>query len=88
MSKKSQSSEQISSDEEGDSTGMSKSKEKGCNYSTFTRCKPHTFDGSLGTAAAQQWLREIEASIDIRECSKDQIVKYATHSLAGEALCW
>jgi hypothetical protein len=30
----------------------------------------------------------MEAAIDINECSEDQMVKYATHSLAGEALCW
>ncbi|GKA55590.1 hypothetical protein Tco_0754662 [Tanacetum coccineum] len=34
------------------------------------------------------WLREIEDIFEISECSPRQRVKYASHSLKGEALHW
>ena len=75
-------------DDDGSDDSESEEISKGCNYGVFSRCKPPTFDGNGDVAAAQRWIREMNAVLNISECREDQKVKFAAHSLVDTALVW
>jgi hypothetical protein len=61
---------------------------KGCTYESFMSCKPKDFYGKGGAVEDLQWIEEMESILDISNCSDELKVKYASHSLKGEALSW
>jgi hypothetical protein len=76
------------SEDEYDPDGSDGEPMGGCTYGAFKRCNLPSFDGTKDASAAQQWLREIEAVLNVSECREEQKVKFASHSLVSEALCW
>ena len=64
------------------------SKKKSVTYQQFRECNRPQFVGMRDVVATHKWLREMEAVIKLSECRDDQKVKFAAHSLVGEALYW
>nr|XP_017217142.1 PREDICTED: uncharacterized protein LOC108194703 [Daucus carota subsp. sativus] len=59
-----------------------------CTYKTFKDADPPIFKGDLDPHVANTWIKEMEKVIEISECLDEQKVKFATHSLRGEAVFW
>ena len=55
---------------------------------TFQRENPPTFQGRYDPDGAQDWLKEIERTFRVMDCSEAQKVRYGTHMLAKEADDW
>ncbi|XP_074323230.1 uncharacterized protein LOC141660168 [Apium graveolens] len=54
----------------------------------FKDADPPIFKGELDPHVANVWIKEMEKVIEISECSEEQNVKFATHSLRKEAVFW
>ncbi|XP_074347679.1 uncharacterized protein LOC141686550 [Apium graveolens] len=59
-----------------------------CTYKTFKDADPPIFKGDSDPHAANTWIKEMEKVIEISKCLEEQKVKFATHSLRGEAIFW
>ena len=56
--------------------------------SEFLRTQPPTFSRSEDPLDADDWLRQIERSLDIAQCQDHEMVRFASHQLRGAALSW
>ena len=54
----------------------------------FLRTQPPTFSRSEDPLDADDWLRQIERSLDIAQCQSHEMVRFASHQLRGAALSW
>ncbi|XP_076916658.1 uncharacterized protein LOC143576460 [Bidens hawaiensis] len=63
-------------------------RQRGCTYKTFLGCGPRSFNGTEGAVGIMRWVEKMENVLDISGCADDQKVKYATCTLADEALTW
>ena len=55
---------------------------------TFLRNHPPTFKGRYDPNGAQTWLKEVERTFKVMQCSEVQKVRFGTHMLAEEADDW
>ena len=55
---------------------------------TFLRNHPPTFKGRYDPDGAQMWLKEVERTFRVMQCSEVQMVCFGTHMLAEEANDW
>ncbi|XP_074336819.1 uncharacterized protein LOC141673993 [Apium graveolens] len=55
-----------------------------CAYKAFKDADPPIFKGELDPHVANVWIKEMEKVIEILECSEEQKIKFATHSLRGK----
>ncbi|KAK1427944.1 hypothetical protein QVD17_16705 [Tagetes erecta] len=60
----------------------------GCTYKSFMACKPNNFYGTEGATGAIRWMEEMEAVLDISDCSENKKVRFASHSLKDGAFSW
>ncbi|XP_063947599.1 uncharacterized protein LOC135152058 [Daucus carota subsp. sativus] len=74
--------------EEQDNPEREGENKRRCTYKTFKDADPPIFKGDLDPHVANTWIKEMEKVIEISECLDEQKVKFATHSLRGEAVFW
>lgn len=75
-------------EEHVEDTVRGKDDKRRCTYKAFKDADPPVFKGGLDPHVANTWIKEMEKVIDISECLDEQKVKFATHSLKGEAVFW
>ncbi|XP_076933213.1 uncharacterized protein LOC143599032 [Bidens hawaiensis] len=63
-------------------------RQRGCTYKALLGCGPRSFNGTEVAVGIMRWVEKNENVLDISGCANDQKVKYATCTLADEALTW
>ena len=57
-------------------------------FAEFMRAKPPTFEGSADPLDADDWLKDIRKTLNLANCTAENLVKFAAHQLKGVAADW
>ena len=60
----------------------------GGTYRDFFRMNPSEFHGGLDPIKAHEWVANMEGIFEIVQCSEENKVVFASHSLKGPAMRW
>ena len=60
----------------------------GGTHRDFFRMNPLEFHGGLDPIKAHEWVASIEGILEIVQCSEENKVVFASHSLKGPAMRW
>ncbi|KAI3786295.1 hypothetical protein L1987_39875 [Smallanthus sonchifolius] len=56
-----------------------------CTYKDFKTCDQPDLFGNKDAMEALQWMREMEAVIDLSKCAEEDVVQFTAHSFKGES---
>ncbi|GJX93732.1 putative reverse transcriptase domain-containing protein [Tanacetum coccineum] len=59
-----------------------------CTYPDFMKCQPLNFKGTEGVVELTQWIKKMETVFRISNCSEENLIKFSTCTLLGNALTW
>jgi hypothetical protein len=85
---RSHSSDEFSSRDDRCYKRLKKKEPKGCSYQNFVACKPNEFKGERSVAIAMKWLEEVESILKLCDCTKENLVNFATQLLEDDAFYW
>ena len=57
-------------------------------FAEFMRAKPPTFEGLADPFDADDWLKDIRKTLNLANCTVENLVKFAAHQLKGVAADW
>nr|GEW95843.1 putative reverse transcriptase domain-containing protein [Tanacetum cinerariifolium] len=59
-----------------------------CTYKDYLNCGPLKFNGTEGVIGLTRWFERTESVSSISNCTAENQVKFASHTLIGSALTW
>ncbi|GJX07492.1 hypothetical protein Tco_0195424 [Tanacetum coccineum] len=59
-----------------------------CTYLDFMKCQPLNFKDTEGVVKLTQWIEKMETVFYISNCSMENLIKFSTCTLLGNALTW
>jgi hypothetical protein len=62
--------------------------QQGCTFEKFRRQQPPIYEGKAGAEVAEDWFLQTERLLRVMDCANNNMVRYATYLLSGQANRW
>jgi hypothetical protein len=68
--------------------GSTSEGQQGCTFEKFRRQQPPIYEGKAGAEVAEDWFLQTERLLKVMDCADNNMVRYATYLLSGQANRW
>jgi hypothetical protein len=62
--------------------------QQGCTFEKFRRQQPPIYEGKAGAEVVEDWFLQTERLLRVMDCADNNMVRYATYLLSGQANRW